>query len=57
LFTCSHLSYREDEVLGRPITKEEAREFMHMVRRIAALLLLEPDLDNNYVAVKAHFYA
>jgi hypothetical protein len=50
------LSYREEKVLGRPITKEEAREFMHMVRRIAALLLLEPDLDNNYVAVKAHFY-
>jgi hypothetical protein len=50
------LSYREEEVLGRPITKEEAREFTQMVRRIAALLLLEPELDKNYLAVKAHFY-
>ena len=51
------LSYREEEVLGRPITKEEAREFMHIVRRIAALLLLQPELDKNYVAVKGHAHA
>jgi hypothetical protein len=44
-------------LLGRPITKEEAREFTHIVRRIAALLLLEPELDKNYPAVKAQFYA
>jgi hypothetical protein len=50
------LSYREREVLGRDITKEEAREFTHIVRRIAALMLLEPDLDKNYVAAKAHFH-
>ena len=50
------LSYREQGVLGRPITKEEAREFTHIVRRIAALLLLEPELDKNYLAVKAQFY-
>ena len=31
----------------------EAREFTHIVRRIAALLLLEPKLDNNYAANKA----
>lgn len=36
------LSYREKNVLDRDITKEEAREFTHIVRRIAALLLLEP---------------
>lgn len=48
------LSYRERQVLGRDITKDEAREFTHIVRRIAALLLLEPELDENYVAVKAH---
>jgi hypothetical protein len=47
------LSYRERQVLGRDITKDEAREFTHIVRRIAALLLLEPELDKSYSAVKA----
>jgi hypothetical protein len=47
------LSYRERQVLGRDITKDEAREFTHIARRIAALLLLEPELDKNYSAVKA----
>jgi hypothetical protein len=47
------LSYREHEVLGRDITKDEAREFTHIVRRIAALLLLEPELDKSYSAIKA----
>jgi len=46
------LSYRERQVLGRDITKDEAREFTHIVRRIAALLLLEPELDKNYAAIK-----
>jgi hypothetical protein len=46
------LSYRERQVLGRDITKDEAREFTHIVRRIAALLLLEPELDKNYAAAK-----
>lgn len=32
------LSYRETAVLGRPLKAEEAREFMHIARRIAALL-------------------
>jgi hypothetical protein len=50
------LSYRESSILGRPITKDEAREFMQMVRRIAALLLLDPQLDANYSAVKADLY-
>jgi hypothetical protein len=48
------LSYRERQMLGRDITKDEAREFTHIVRRIAALLLLEPDLDKNYAAIKAN---
>lgn len=51
------LSYREQAVLGRDLTKDEAREFMNIVRRIAALLLLEPSLDANYAAVKAAVYA
>ncbi len=50
------LSYREEEVLRRPITKDEAREFTHMARRIAALVLMEPELDKNYIAAKADFH-
>jgi hypothetical protein len=50
------LSYRERQVLGRDISKDEAREFTHIVRRIAALLLLEPELDKNYSAVKTDCY-
>ena len=46
------LSYRERQVLGRDITKDEAREFTHIVRRVAALLLLEPELNKNYAAAK-----
>jgi hypothetical protein len=51
------LSYREkgaDEkpLLGRPITKEEARYVTEMARRIAALLLMGAALDANYEAVK-----
>lgn len=50
------LSYRERKVLGRDIRKDEAREFTHIVRRVAALLLLEPKLDINYVATKTNSY-
>lgn len=44
------LSYRETDVLGRDLTSDEAREATAIVRRIAALLLLEPQLDANYAA-------
>jgi hypothetical protein len=47
------LSYREFELLGRALTPDEAREITHMARRIAALILLQPELDKNYQAVKA----
>jgi Type ISP C-terminal specificity domain/N-6 DNA Methylase len=47
------LSYRERPLLGRDLTKDEAREVMNMARRIAAILLLEPALDANYRAVTA----
>jgi hypothetical protein len=47
------LSYREFELLGRALTPDEAREVTHMARRIAALILLQPELDKNYQAVKA----
>lgn len=47
------LSYREQPLLGRALTPEEARYVMKMVRRIAAILLMGPRLDENYRAVKA----
>lgn len=50
------LSYREKSVLGRDLTTDEAREVRDMARRIAALLLLGPDLDANYAAVRAATY-
>lgn len=50
------LSYREEKLLGRPLTKDEARYVQEMVRRIAAICLLEPALDANYRAVKENTY-
>ena len=50
------LSYREEKLLGRPLTKEEVRYVQEMARRIAAILLLEPALDANYLSVKEHTY-
>jgi hypothetical protein len=47
------LSYREVGLLGRALTPDEAREVTHMARRIAALILLQPELDKNYQAVKS----
>ena len=47
------LSYRELALLGRPLTPEEAREVTQTARRIAALIVLQPELDQNYQAVKA----
>ena len=50
------LSYRERPLLGRGLTATEAREVTQMARRIAAILLLEPQLDANYQASKADTY-
>lgn len=47
------LSYREDEILGRPLKSEEAREVTNTARRLAAIILLQPKLDENYRNVKA----
>ena len=47
------LSYREEELIGRALTPDEAREVTNMVRRIAAIILLQPKLDDNYYKVKA----
>jgi hypothetical protein len=51
------LSYREQELLGRPLRPEEAREVTAMTRRLAAIVLLQPALDENYRRVKANAYA
>ena len=50
------LSYREKALLGRDLQVEEVREVMRMARRIAAILLLQPRLDANYLAVKNNTY-
>jgi hypothetical protein len=46
------LSYREKALLGRDLTVEEARYVSEMIRRIAAILALGPELDENYERVK-----
>jgi hypothetical protein len=51
------LSYRERALLRRDLKPEEARYVSEMVRRIVAILLLQPALDENYKAVKAHTYS
>lgn len=43
----------ERPLLCRPLTIEEARYVTEMARRIAALVLLEPELDENYRRVTA----
>lgn len=45
------LSYREQRVLGRALTMAEIIEVTAMTRRLAALVLLQPQLDNNYQTV------
>jgi hypothetical protein len=50
------LSYHERNLLGRSLSLAELTEVMHMARRIAALLRLQPALDANYQAVKAAVY-
>ncbi len=50
------LSYREREILGRALKPEEAREVTNTARRIAAIILLQPKLDENYRKIKASTY-
>lgn len=45
------LSYRDTALIGRPLTDVEVRELANIVRRITMLLLLQPQLDANYLAV------
>ncbi|MBA7713242.1 hypothetical protein ES703_122242 [subsurface metagenome] len=50
------LSYRENDLLGHPLTPDEAREVMNMARRIVAIILLHPTLDEKYYQCKANTY-
>jgi hypothetical protein len=50
------LSYREFALLGRPLKQEEVSEVMNMARRIAAILLMQPQLDANYESIKQNSY-
>ncbi len=47
------LSYREQRVLGRALSMAEIMEVTAMARRLAALVLLQPKLDENYQGVAA----
>lgn len=47
------LSYREQILLGRPLTLDEVKTFTAIARRIAALLALRDRLDANYEAVSS----
>ena len=48
---------REKDLLGRPLTTDEAREVTNMARRLAAKVLMEPLLNANYQAVKNSCYS
>jgi len=50
------LSYREQGLLGRSLSVDEARYVTEMARGIAEILLLGPALDANYQAVKRAAY-
>lgn len=50
------LSYREQRLLGRALTPAEVRHVRDTARRLAALLLLGPDLDASYRACAAAPY-
>ncbi|MDD8025323.1 MAG: N-6 DNA methylase [Acidobacteriota bacterium] len=51
------LSYREKPLLGRGLTPDEVRYVTEMARRIAALVSMRKDLDDNYRSVIKSTYA
>jgi len=51
------LSYREKRMLGRGLKIEEAEYVTEMARRLAALILMQQELDANYEAVKTDTWA
>ena len=47
------LSYREHSTIERPLTEQEVSHLQATARRLAAILLLGPQLDMNYRACAA----
>jgi len=47
------LSHRGKELLGRGLTPDEVRYVTEMARRLAALVALQPALDDNYRRITA----
>ena len=50
------LSYREKPLLGRGLTPDEVRYVTEMARRLAALVALQPALDDNYRSISKATY-
>jgi hypothetical protein len=50
-------SYRESNLLGRALNIDEVEQVTDIIRRLAAILLMRPSLDANYVALKKDAYA
>ena len=50
------LSYREKALLGRALKLEEVEHVSETVRRLAAILLMQPALDRNYENCKKETY-
>ena len=48
------LSYREEDILGRPLTKDEAREVTAMVRRLTVLILLSTACRDETLRTRWH---
>jgi hypothetical protein len=51
------LSYRERQLLKRGLKLEEARTVTAIARRIAAIIVMGPELDANYAAIKRDCHA
>jgi len=45
------LSYREKDLLGRPLTPDEIRHFTHIARRLVRLCLLEAELKQAWTSI------
>jgi hypothetical protein len=50
------LSYREQEVIGGPLRATEVRDATAIVRRLTALVVMQPTLDASYEAIRASAY-
>jgi hypothetical protein len=51
------LSYRDYQVLGRSLSTDEIRQGTGITRRLAAILLMQPALDENYKKIKKQAFS